>query len=251
LNRIYYAFRNHIRKRAERAGVAQLGQSVRLIIERSRAQVPPPAYDDFLHYLLFAPGWCNDLSRILEDNHAHATVFVTGVIADRYPSCITAFPHYVDIGSQGYTYTSLNSISDYTLKLEDIRNGKQAIDDAGSIDSKLFKAPYGDVDENIYSLLRRSQIVAEFSYPDHYNLYQNGTFIKYELIAMDGLKNISSIDNANGSTVPQAVNFYNYDNLSEIDNDIKELRSRHNFELISSSDLAYMNLTVRHYDNKS
>ena len=61
---------------------------------------------------------------------------------------------------------------------------------------------------------------------------------------MDGLKNISSIDNANGSTVPQAVNFYNYDNLLEIDNDIKELRSRHNFELISSSDLANMNLTV-------
>ena len=117
--------------------------------------------------------------EFLEDNHAHATVFVTGVIADRYPSCITAFPHYVDIGSQGYTYTSLNSISDYTLKLEDIRNGKQAIDDAGSIDSKLFKAPYGDVDENIYSLLRRSQIVAEFSYPDHYNLYQNNCFIKY------------------------------------------------------------------------
>ena len=26
------------------AGVAQLGQSVRLIIERPRAQVPPPAY---------------------------------------------------------------------------------------------------------------------------------------------------------------------------------------------------------------
>jgi hypothetical protein len=28
---------------AELAGVAQLGQSVRLIIERSRARVPPPA----------------------------------------------------------------------------------------------------------------------------------------------------------------------------------------------------------------
>jgi hypothetical protein len=53
LNRIYYAFRNHIRKRAERAGVAQLGQSVRLIIERSRAQVPPPAYDEYCIRYLF------------------------------------------------------------------------------------------------------------------------------------------------------------------------------------------------------
>ena len=31
------------------AGVAQLGQSVRLIIERSRARIPPPAL--FLHSL--------------------------------------------------------------------------------------------------------------------------------------------------------------------------------------------------------
>ena len=30
-------------RNAELAGVAQLGQSVRLIIERSRAQIPPPA----------------------------------------------------------------------------------------------------------------------------------------------------------------------------------------------------------------
>jgi peptidoglycan/xylan/chitin deacetylase (PgdA/CDA1 family) len=182
----------------------------------------------------------------LEGYHAHATVFVTGIIADRYPSCITAFPHYVDIGSQGYTYTSLNSISDYTLKLQDVKDGKQAIDDAGSVDSRLFKAPYGDVDENIYSLLRRSQIVAEFSYPDHYNLYHNGTFVKYDLVAINGSKDFRKIDNASGSTVPLAVNFYNSDNLSEIDNDIKELRSRHEYQLISSSDLANMNLTVRH-----
>lgn len=72
MNRIYYAFRNHIRKRAERAGVAQLGQSVRLIIERSRAQVPPPAYDDFLHYLLFAIVYCKN------DKH-HNTSTITKI----------------------------------------------------------------------------------------------------------------------------------------------------------------------------
>ena len=31
---------------AELAGVAQLGQSVRLIIERSRARIPPPAHSN-------------------------------------------------------------------------------------------------------------------------------------------------------------------------------------------------------------
>jgi hypothetical protein len=104
----------------------------------------------------------------------------------------------------------------------------------------------GGVDENIYSLLRRSQIVAEFSYHDHYNLYHNGTFVKYDLVAINGSKDFRKIDNVSGSTVPLAVNFYNSDNLSEIDNDIKELRSRHEYQLISSSDLANMNLTVRH-----
>lgn len=179
----------------------------------------------------------------MEGYHAHATIFITGIIADRYPSCITAFPRYVDIGSQGYEYASINSIPDYTLKLEDIKNGKQAIFDAGSVDSKLFKAPYGDVDENIYSLLRKSQIVADFSYPDHYNLYHNGTFIKYDLVSIDGMKNISRIENG---SLPLVVNFYSYENLSKIDNDIKELGSRHNYKLISASDLANMNLSVRH-----
>lgn len=88
--------------------------------------------------------------------------------------------------------------------------------------------------------------MAEFSYVDHYNLYHNGTFIKYDLVAIDGVQNIGNIDNASGSTVPLAVNFYNYDNLSEIDNDIKELRNRHDYELVGASDLAKMNLTVRH-----
>jgi hypothetical protein len=37
----------------ERAGVAQLGKSVRLIIERSRAQVPPPAFHNNSIWSLF------------------------------------------------------------------------------------------------------------------------------------------------------------------------------------------------------
>lgn len=44
LNRLYMLERNFLSKwPLSFAGVAQLGQSVRLIIERSRAQVPPPA----------------------------------------------------------------------------------------------------------------------------------------------------------------------------------------------------------------
>ena len=42
LNKIYYVSKNHLGQGAERRG-SQLGQSVRLIIERPRAQVPPPA----------------------------------------------------------------------------------------------------------------------------------------------------------------------------------------------------------------
>ncbi len=40
---------------AELAGVAQLGQSVRLIIERSRARVPPPASPERISKMPLSP----------------------------------------------------------------------------------------------------------------------------------------------------------------------------------------------------
>ncbi len=57
MNRIYnVCIKNELLTiiRAELAGVAQPGQSVRLIIERSRAQIPPPAF-----FLILILNLCN------------------------------------------------------------------------------------------------------------------------------------------------------------------------------------------------
>src|ERR1700756_5493706 len=99
------------------------------------------------------PNWCHDLSYVLEKNNVKAAVFVIGKVAERHPDCVTGFPQDVDIGSESYDHVALTSISDYTTQLAEVKNGKAAVDKAGNLDSKLFKAPYGATDANIYSLL--------------------------------------------------------------------------------------------------
>ena len=56
-----------------------------------------------------------------------------------YPECVLDFSvnhtNTVDIGSQTYDYVRLAFIQDYKRALEEVRSGKQALDDAGSINS--------------------------------------------------------------------------------------------------------------------
>ena len=133
------------------------------------------------------PKWCNDLSSILEKHNLRAAVFITGKVAERNPACISSFSsNDIDIGSQTYNYVNLTSITDYSAALEEVRSGKEVLDKTGNLNSRLFKAPYGSTDQNIYSFLTRSGIVADFSYAQHYNKYENGKFIKYDLVTYDG-----------------------------------------------------------------
>jgi len=133
-----------------------------------------------------APTRCNDLSSVLKANTVKATVFFAGKTAEEHPEAVKVFDANVDIGSQTYSYVNLTSISDYTLQLEEIHKGKQAVDFAGDLHSKLFKAPYGSTDQNIYSLLSRSGISADFSYEHQYNLFLNGQFIKFNATSYNG-----------------------------------------------------------------
>jgi len=133
-----------------------------------------------------AGAWCSNLSSFLEDKNLMATVFITGKVAEQHPECVRSFPTYVDIGSQTYSYVNLTSISDYLAQLEEVRRGKEAVDKAGNLDSRLFRAPYGATDENIYSLLNRSGIFADFSYENQYNKYHGGQFMKFNLTTYKG-----------------------------------------------------------------
>lgn len=158
------------------------------------AFIEPPKLNSRLRIMLSfsivdssnASAWCSELSSILKANTVKATVFFTGKMAEQHPEAVRVFAANVDIGSQTYSYVNLTSISDYTLQLEEVSKGKQAVDSAGQLQSKLFKAPYGSTDQNIYSLLSRSGISADFSYEYQYNLFLNGQFMKFNAASYSG-----------------------------------------------------------------
>lgn len=193
------------------------------------------------------PRWCTDLSSVLEKYDVKATIFVTGKVAERYSECITAFSNNIDVGSQTYNYVELTSIKDYTAQLNEVKNGKLAVDDAGGIDSKLFKAPYGATDENIYSLLNRSGILADFSYKNQYNKYHDGEFIKFDLTAYDGSAHSVDFFRALPVDKPILINFDNSIPIEKIDGFISMLKSRQ-ILFVDASELTGINLTVKQGD---
>jgi peptidoglycan/xylan/chitin deacetylase (PgdA/CDA1 family) len=195
------------------------------------------------------PKWCNDLSSILREYDLKAAVFITGKVAERNPACVSSFSSKdIDIGSQTYNYVNLTSISDYSAALEEVRNGKEVLDKTGNLDSRLFKAPYGSTDQDIYSFLTRSGIVADFSYAQHYNKYENGTFIGYDLVSYDGASNSS--DQINNiilsNNLPVLINFDNSTPVDQINTFISKLKSMGNsIYFVSASELTGLDLTAR------
>ena len=197
------------------------------------------------------PKWCNDLASILQKHSIKATVFITGELAESYPNCVTIFSskNTVYIGSSTYNYSDLAPVSDYSKALEEIKGGKITVDNIGELDSKVFRAPYGSTDENIYSLLTNSGILADFSYTNQYNKYENGQFIKYDMIAYDG-SNSSSLTELSKSLLspkkPVMVNFDNSVPVSQIDSFIAGIKSKiSNVDFTNASELTNILLTVR------
>ncbi|AIC16652.1 polysaccharide deacetylase family protein [Nitrososphaera viennensis] len=209
-----------------------------------------------------AASWCKDLASTLAAHKVvKATVFVTGEIAEKSPECVTSFSSNTgfDVGSQAYSYVDLVSLNNnYTRTLEEVQKGKESVDNAGNLNSRLFKAPYGKTDENIYSLLTQAGIVADFSYVNHYNKYEGGQFIKYDLKVLpgteDGFELFTIVSNdANfvpaypQEPVPLEITFDNSMEIKEIDKFLSELgTSPYNSKIrfVSASDIAGLDLTA-------
>lgn len=195
----------------------------------------PQSYPVFLSFEITdsynLPYWCNDLSDVLEKFDAKATVFISGKLAEEYPDCVTAFGNNAQIGSMTYNYVSLTT-SDYLLQLGEVQHGKQVIDTIGNLDSKVFKAPFSQTDENTYSLLSRSGIFADFSYDDHFNIYENGQFVRYDLETFSIPSEITSHD----KPVVSRFFFVNTQPIEVISNTISDLKS-YNTKFLTSSDL--------------
>lgn len=197
------------------------------------------------------PKWCIDLASVLQKHGIKGTVFITGELAESYPDCVTSFSskNTVDIGSSTFNYSDLASVSDYSKALEEVKSGKITVDNIGELDSKVFRAPYGSTDENIYSLLTNSGILADFSYTNQYNKYENGQFIKYDMIAYDGSNSSSLMELSKSlpsTKKPIMVNFNNSVPVSQIDSFIAGAKSKiSNIDFTNASELTNILLTVR------
>ncbi len=182
--------------------------------------------------------WCTQLSQVLENHDAKATIFLSGSTAKQHPECVTSFSDEIDIGSQGYSGISIPVMSDYSAQLEEVRKGKQVIDKIGNFDSKLFKSPNGNTDQNIYSLLKKSNILADFSYDEQYNKFHDGKFIWFTIESYDVSSfSISDIPTKTSErTNPIIINFENNYPIDKIDNILSKIKKQQ-VTIVSASDL--------------
>lgn len=189
--------------------------------------------------------WCQELATALNSLQVGGSVFFVGEVAEKYPQCLSYFKNQIDIGSQTYSNADLTQITDYSLKLEEVQKGKNAVDKAGRIQSRIFRAPFGATDGDIYSLLSQSGIQADFSYDQQYNLYRQDQFVKYKATVYNGYAVAPNVlSNLSESDWPVIVCFDNTQPVSEIEKflsglDMSELR------FVNASELAGSMLTSR------
>jgi len=189
--------------------------------------------------------WCQNLSSILKKYDVSATVFFVGKVAEKNQDSITYFSNKIDIGSQTYSNVDLASISDYSVQLEEVKKGKMVIDETGKLYSRSFKAPYGTTDQNIYSLLSRSDIIGDFSYENHYNLFVNEQFIRYDAAVYDGISYSPEFFLKLPKAVqPIIITFESPCSLIYIESLISQLQTG-NITFVNASDISGYNLTVR------
>jgi peptidoglycan/xylan/chitin deacetylase (PgdA/CDA1 family) len=156
----------------------------------------------------------------------------------------------LDIGSQTFNFRNLTSISDYQEALREVEQGKRAVDLAGGVDSRLFKAPYGSTDDNIFSYLSRSGILVDFSYDDHYNKYQDGLFVRFESKSYHGIDHQPEFFyNLDSIKAPVIIEFDSNTDVDIIDDFISELRAAkgygYDIGFVNASDLSRLELTIR------
>ena len=189
--------------------------------------------------------WCSELASALNEENVRATVFFSGKGAESNPDLLGYFRNGIDIGSQTYSYVDLSTVSDFSVQLEEVKSGKEAVDAAGNLYSRVFKAPYGGTDENIYYILSQSNITADFSYTQQYNIYENGQFLKYDATAYEGSLDAVNLISDNQSA--SGVYILTFDSSSSVQQilDVISALKEAEVDFVNASDLAGMDLTGR------
>jgi peptidoglycan/xylan/chitin deacetylase (PgdA/CDA1 family) len=188
------------------------------------------------------PSWCSETFSILRKHNAGAAIFISGSTAEQFPTCASSLPNNVEVGSQGYNYVDIPAIPDYTEQLEEVKKGKETVDRISGLDSKLFRAPYGKTDSNVYSLLSRAGILADFSYEGQYNKFHQDKFIWFKVQSYKAEDfDPSIIGPVTDSSIPIIVTFSNSIQPHKIDQILTELKAK-KVDFVSPSKLADMEL---------
>ena len=214
-----------------------------------KAHEEPPRQTVMLCFSITEPdgvmNWSEQLANLLFDHGIGGSVFIVGKVAEDYPDAVWYFGDEVDVGSQTYNNVNLTGITDYLDKLEEVKQGKMAVDDTGALDSGIFRAPFGATDQDIYSLLTRSGIVADFSYENYYNVFCNGQFVKNDAITYTARDiSPSTLTTIAYSAKPVILFFDNTRPVSEIAPFISALEGA-NAKFVNASELTGLKLTTR------
>lgn len=189
--------------------------------------------------------WCKNLSSTLKAYDISATVFIVGKVAEQHPECVSCFSSKVDIGSQTFSNLNLTSIPDYNIQLEEIRKGKLAVDTAGNLYSRVFRAPNKATDQNIYSLLSRNDILADFSYDLQYNVYLNAQFVKFDAAVYEGSSCSANFILAIKKNSQPAIIHFDSEYSTELIEQFIESLKKGRLDFVNASEITGLNLTVR------
>ncbi|MCJ7634052.1 polysaccharide deacetylase family protein [Candidatus Bathyarchaeota archaeon] len=191
-----------------------------------------------------AQDWFDNLSTILRVNGVPATLFITGDFVNSHPGCLDGLAESIDVGSQTYSYVNLTNVSDYLVQLQEVKRGKEAVDAAGNFESRLFMAPFRATDDNLYSILNRSGILADFSSTDHYTKVYNGRFLRFDVKSYNGsLLSANQILQGKAGD-PIIIYFESFTSIARISELLASLKSA-KWRFINASEITGLPLTER------
>ena len=103
--------------------------------------------------ITFDAAWGNEdtdaLLKILGDNNARASIFVVGGWIDRFPDSVKAFHNAGhEILNHSDTHAHMSNLSAADTESE-LSGCEQKILDTTGVSKKLFRAPYGEYDDNL------------------------------------------------------------------------------------------------------
>ncbi len=103
--------------------------------------------------ITFDAAWGNEdtdaLLKVLGENNAKASVFVVGGWIDRFPDSVKAFHNAGhEILNHSDTHAHMSNLTSDEITKE-INDCEQKIMDTTGVSKKLFRAPYGEYDDNL------------------------------------------------------------------------------------------------------